>query len=56
MDSNNLKSKVGHLAKTENLSLNWDDHSLGNVHGCYIHKLSPNLNNHNSSCPLNILN
>ena len=22
----------------------------------YIHKLSPNLNNHNSSCPLNILN
>ena len=22
----------------------------------YIYKLSPNLNNHNSSCPLNILN
>ena len=22
----------------------------------YIHKLSPNLNNHNSSCPPNILN
>ena len=85
MDSNNPKSKVGHLAKTEKLSLimGWShgmirEHSLSCDHpiisdnfsvlakcptfnlrlleSIYIHKLSPNLNNHNSSCPLNILN
>ena len=47
MDSNNLKSKVGQLmCPTCDLRL---------LESIYIHKLSPNLNNHNSPCPLNIL-
>ena len=47
--------------KKTNVNSNIREHSLSCDHPIiiviiYIHKLSPNLNNHNSSCPLNILN